>query len=76
MHARQRILTMIAAAAAMSALAASPALAHGGSVSPPADEQPCRNLNLNERGAAAHAQDGLSAAGEHAAAVAWAHCPQ
>lgn len=75
MHARQRILTMIAAAAAMSALAASPALAHGGSVSP-ADEQPCRNLNLNERGAAAHAQDGLSAAGEHGAAVAWAHCPQ
>lgn len=76
MRTLRRTLTIAAAAAAMSALAAGPALAHGGSVSPPANQQSCSNLDLNERGAASNAVGGLSTAGEHSAAVTWGHCPQ
>ncbi len=80
MRTLRRTLTMTAAATAMSALAAGPALAHGGSVSPPADQRPCRDLHLDERGAFPEelhpANGGLSTAGGQGAAAAWRHCPQ
>lgn len=55
-------------------LGSSPALAHGGSVTPAAEGQDCRNLDLNEKGQAGHAVQGLSTAGEHGAAARWGHC--
>lgn len=76
MRTLRQILTTAAAAVAMSALAVGPAMAHGGSVSPPADQRSCSNLDLNDRGEATNAEGGLSDAGEHSATVTWDHCPE
>ena len=55
--------------------AATPALAHGGSVTPRGTGV-CRNLNvhLNGNGAAAAAEGGFTTAAG-SGVVAWAHCP-
>jgi hypothetical protein len=54
--------------------AATPAFAHGGSVTPPGTET-CRGLaiNLNGNGSAEAAEDGLTRA-SISGVVKWAHC--
>ena len=54
--------------------AATPALAHGGSVAPPGTGV-CRNLDVHLNGAASAAEGGFTSA-SGSGVVAWAHCPR
>lgn len=61
-------------AAASFVFGAPAAAAHGGSVSPPSEQQECRNLALYDKGEGSHGKKGTNTAGEHDSAVNWGHC--
>ncbi len=74
-HSRRKSYAAVAALAAGGLLlGAVPAMAHGGSVSPPSEQQDCRNLELNEKGEGGNAEHGTSTAGENGSAADWSHC--